>query len=166
MQPDGILYALLFRHTWLLFILVTCLNGASWWRESRSRIRADRALASGYTRLLRGWLVFGNLPWIVMGIGILTADLPTSFHYLNPRNGPVVLVWYATVVAEWVALLYWTFLRHGAETLAAHPGLLNWPREPRPWHFKVYILLLIAGGVAGLLGSLRADFPPLDWPPG
>ena len=52
---------------------------------------------------IRGWLVYGNLPWVVMGLGILFGGVPTIFHYFNPRNGPVVLIWYGTVIALWVA---------------------------------------------------------------
>jgi len=36
-------------------------------------------------------------PLIVMGLGILFGGGPTVWHYFNPWNGPVVLMWYGTV---------------------------------------------------------------------
>src|SRR6266513_4801553 len=103
MTLGDIFVQIMFRHAWLVFIAFTCINGAIWWRRGRTYIRANPALRSGYGRLIRGWLIFGNLPWLVMGVGIVFGRVPTVFHYFNPRNGPIVVAWYVTVVALWVA---------------------------------------------------------------
>ena len=92
-------------------------------------------------------------------LGILFGGVPTIWHYLNPRNGAVVLSWYGTVVALWVASIYWFFFRRGAEMLIAHPGLFNLPGD-RPWVLKGYFLLCLAGGMAGLLMMIIWDVPP------
>lgn len=159
MRPETVIDAIFFRYTWLLFIFITCLNGVVWRWRARKHISADPALAPGYARLIRGWLIYGNLPWVVMGLGILFGGVPTTFHYFNPRNGPVVLLWYGIVVALWVASVYWIFFRGGAELLIAHPGLLNLPSD-RPWILKGYFLLCLAGGVAGLLMMIFWNVPP------
>ena len=156
---EQIFFQIFFRHAWLLFILGTCLNGVVWRWRARKHISANPALAPGYSTLIRGWLLFGNLPWLVMGLGILFGGVPTIQHYFNPRNGAVVLIWYATVVALWVVSIYWFFFRRGAEMLIAHPGLLNLP-DHRPWVLKGYFLLCLAGGVAGLLMMIFWDVPP------
>jgi hypothetical protein len=143
----------------VVFILVTCLNGAAWWRRGQKHIDEEPALAPGYKKLIRGWLISGNLPWIVMGFGILYGGVPTMWHYFSPKNGPFVILFYGTVVAEWIAMVYWTFFRRGAEQLVAHPGLLNIPSS-RPWAVKVYILACLAGGVAGLLMMIFGNFAP------
>src|SRR5215471_8013343 len=78
-------------------------NAVVWRWRARKHISANPALAAGYERLIRGWLVYGNLPWGVMGLGILFGGVPTMFHYFNPRNGPVVLLWYGVVVPLWLA---------------------------------------------------------------
>jgi len=158
-RSENVIEQIFFRHAWLLFIFITCLNGVIWRWRARKYISADPTLAAGYTRLIRGWLVFANLPWLVMGLGILFGGVPTIWHYLNPRNGPVVLIWYGTVVTLWVASIYWLFFRRGAEILIAHPGLFNLPSD-RPWVLKGYFLLCLAGGVAGLLMMILWDVPP------
>jgi hypothetical protein len=157
MTPEKIIH-MMFRHAWVLFIVVTCANGAVWWWRAQRHMRTNPTLRPGYTRLIRGWLVFGNLPWLVMGLGILFGGVPTVFHYFNPRNGPVVLTWYVTVIALWAASVYWLFFQRGAETLIAHPGLMNVPGN-RPWILKAYFLLCLAGGVVGLLTMILLDLP-------
>ncbi len=158
MTPGDIFFQIMFRHAWFVFIAVTCLNGAVWWWRGQVHIRANPALRSGYERLIRGWLIYGNLPWVVMGAGIVFGGVPTVLHYFNPRNGPVVVRWYVTVVALWVVSVYWLFFQQGAEALVAHPGLLNLPSN-RPGTVKVFFLLCLAGGIAGLLVMILLDLP-------
>lgn len=147
---------LLFRYAWLLFVLVTCFNAAIWWYRARRRIAQDPGLEPGYRRLIRWWVICGNLPWLVMGAGILFGGVPTVFHYFNPRNGPFVIAFYLTVVILWIAAFYWLFFRQGTEQLVTHPGLLNLPVE-RPWAVKTFFLLALAGGVFALLTMLLGD---------
>ena len=93
-----------------------------------------------------------------MGVGIVFGGVPTIFHYFNPRNGPIVVAWYVTVVTLWVASVYWLFFQHGAEALLAHPGLLNLPSN-RPWMVKACFLLCLAVGIVGLLAMIVLDLP-------
>jgi len=115
-------------------------------------------LRQGYLKLIRGWLLFANLPWVVMGFGILFGGVPSTFHYFNPRNGPMVVAWYATIVALWIASVYWIFFREGAQTLIEYSGLLSLPSR-NPNTIKLIFLLCLAGGVLGLLAMLFGDIP-------
>src|SRR6187399_264007 len=85
---QGSWVSLFFRHAWLLFIAVTILNGAVAWRRVQPRMAAHPELRAGYRRLMRGWLVYGNVPWVVMGLGILFGGLRGIADYFHPRNGP------------------------------------------------------------------------------
>jgi hypothetical protein len=147
-----------FRHAWVLFILFQCVQGAIWWRRAQPRIAQNPELREGYCRLIRSWLIYGNLPWLVMGAGILSGAVPSTMHYFNPRNGPFVIAFYVTVVALWIATFNWMFFHGGAEALVKYPGLLNLPK--RPWAVKavkVYFLLCLAGGVVGLSVMIIAN---------
>jgi len=150
---------LIFRQAWILFIAVTSLNGFIWWWRAQPRIAENPALEAGYRRLIKAWLIWGNLPWLVMGAGIVFGGVPSTFHYFNPRNGPFVIAFYVTVVVLWIATFYWMFFRGGAETLIAHPGLFNVPGN-RPWVLKAYFLVCLAGGIVGLsmmiFGNIQA----------
>jgi hypothetical protein len=139
----------MFQHAWVLFIVVTCANGAIWWSRGKKEMAEHPELEEGYRSLIRGWLLYGNLPWVVMGVGIVFGGVPSVFHYFDPRNGPYVIAWYVTVVALWIVTAYWVFVRDGAEALIRHPGLLNLPTQ-EPWAVKALLVLMLAGGIAGL----------------
>lgn len=144
---------LIFRYAWILFVLIQCANGAVWWYRGRRKIAENPALEAGYRRLINGWVTYGNIPWLVMGAGIPFGGVPSVFHYLNPRNGPFVIMFWLSVVAVWILTFYWLFLRGGAEELISHPGLLNLPVQ-KPWIIKAYFLLTLTGGVAALVATL------------
>jgi len=146
----------LYRHAWVLFIVVTVANGAIWWWRGRAEILRDPSLADGYQTLIRGGLVFGNVPWLVMGAGVVVGGVPSVFHYFNPENGPWVVFWYITVVVLWILFAYWIYLRGGAETLLRYPGLLN-IRSREPWVLKTLIALMLMGGIAGLAAMVFGD---------
>jgi hypothetical protein len=148
----------MFQHAWVLFILVTCANGAIWWSRGKKEMAAHPELEEGYRSLVRGWLLYGNLPWIVMGAGIVFGGVPSVFHYFDPRNGPYVIAWYVTVVALWILTAFWVFVRGGAEALIRHPGLLNLPSQ-EPWAVKALLILMLAGGVAGLTLMILGHAP-------
>lgn len=149
---DGRWVILVFRHAWILFVLIECVNGAIWWRRAQPKINENPALEPGYRRLVRSWLIYGNFPWLVMGVGIVFGGVPSVFHYFNPRNGPFVIAFWLTVVTLWIATFYWLFFRDGAEDLIAHPGLLSFPIQ-RPWAVKLFFLAALAGG--GGVGMYR-----------
>jgi hypothetical protein len=155
-MPDNEHLPVVFRHAWVLLILAQCANGAIWWRRAQPRIAQDPALREGYRRLIRAWLIYGNLPWLVMVAGILSGAVPSPWHYFNPRNGPFVIAFYATVVALWIATFNWMFFHRGAEALVEHTGLLNLPIN-RPWAVKLLFLVCLAAGVVALLGMTVAD---------
>jgi hypothetical protein len=156
MQLDSAV-ELIFRHAWILAVLVTCANGASWWYRGRQPMAENPALQPGYRRLIRSFLIYENLPWLVMGAGVLFGRVPSVFHYFDPRGGgPFVIAFWVTVAILWIATCRWLF-RGGAEELVAHPGLLNVEVGPRA--IKLLFLLALAGGVSALLMMIFGVFP-------
>lgn len=63
----------------------------------------------------------------------------------------------AVVILCWGALLYWIFLRNGAETLSKYAGALS--SSPRFWQtptaFKLLAIMVVASGVFAILGNSR-----------
>lgn len=143
----------LFRHMWVLFMGATCVTALLWWNRGRTEAAGNPELAAGYRSLVRGFLIYGNLPWLVMGIGIVAGGVPSAVHYFDLRNGPFVILFYVTIVALWVASTYWVFVRGGAEALIRHPGLFNIDIQA-PWAIKMTFLLSLAAGVTALAAML------------
>jgi hypothetical protein len=138
-----------FRHAWLLLIAVTCANAGVWWVRGKNTMAEQPEREDGYRRLIRGWLIYGNVPWLVMGVGVVFGEVRSVFDYFDPQNGPYVVAWYVSVVIIWVLLARWVFFAGGADELVKHPGLLNHPpQDPRT--VKGLLVLMLMGGVAGL----------------
>jgi len=112
-----------FKHFWLVFVAVTALNGRYWWAGVQARIQAQPELEPGYRRLYRGFLFWANVPWLLMGAGILSGQVRWMFDFLEPRSGnPYVLAWWWANGAVLAAGTVWVLWGGGAETLARHPG--------------------------------------------
>lgn len=121
---------LVLRHFWLAFVATTVVNGFAWRRRVQSRIDADPELEPGYRRLFLGYMIWFNLPWVLMGIGILSGQVEWIFDYLNPRGGnTIVLAWWGSMVGILCLGSVWMYALGGAEMLERHPGVYMVP----PW---------------------------------
>ena len=154
---------LVFKHFWVAFILATVANGAIWWSRSKEFRERDPALTEGYRSLIRGLVTWGNLPWLIMGAGILFGGVPSIFHYFNPRSpNPFVVAWFGSIFVLWVAGTYWLFARGGAEQLVRHPGLIQ-PQITSASAVKALWLLCLAGGIAAVAAMYFIEFKPPEF---
>jgi hypothetical protein len=143
---------LFLRHFWLIAIAATIVNALILWVRSRRHVHRDQALESGYRTLFWGLLIWGNLPWVIMGLGVLVGGVPTVLHYLRPRDGnPYVLAFYASGVLIGTLASYWLLARGGAEMIARHPGILRVDIENPAWVKLLWCLCLGTATVAMLM---------------
>jgi hypothetical protein len=143
------LLQVIFRNAWIFLLLLTFANAASWWSRGKKEIVKHPELEKGYRKLVRNFMLLNNVPWVVMGIGILYGGVPTALHFLSPGNGPFVIAFWVSVIATWVVIAYWVLFRGGAQDLLRYPGLLNSNiRDTRT--VKALILLAGLGGAIGL----------------
>ena len=147
------------RHAWIMFIAVTTINAMMMRFRSRKYIQQQPHLAAGYQQLFTGVLFWLNLPWVVMGVGIVFGGVRSVFSYFRPRDGnPFVLTWFGVVIALWLLGFYWLFARRGAEFLVEHPGVFR--RDPQsPNMIRLIYCLMVAGGVAGTYFMFHGDIP-------
>ncbi len=116
-----------------MFVAVTCINVLYLKVHSRQHIRQRPELAAGYRRLIRGYLFWGNLPWIVMGVGLELGGLSSIFSFFRPRDGnPFVLAFFLVVIELWILGFWWLFFARGAEFLVEHPGVFRGLRAAQP----------------------------------
>ena len=141
----------LINYSWLAFIAVTVLNALVWRHRAGGHIARNPELKCGYKRLILGFVFWGNIPWVVMGLGLLVGGVSSVKDYLKPyQANPWVLAWYVTVVSLWALWLWWLFRRNGAHALVDHPGLFNIPLS-KPEHVKLLALALTLGGIVAMM---------------
>jgi hypothetical protein len=149
MQPGGD-FPLVLRQAGLLFILVACVQGAIWRKRARSRIVLDPELDSGFRTFVRVWLIYGNLPWLLLGGAVLCGALPPPLNSLDPRHSPYAGLILITIVLLWVATFEGLFFRGHAEVLLTYPGVFDVPLN-RPWAVKLWFLICLSGGITGVI---------------
>src|SRR5690606_38784976 len=117
---------LLFKHPWIVFIAFTVLNGLLLKSRSKKYIEANPDLKLGYDNYFKGWLFYGNIPWVIMMIGTLSGVTESIFDYLNPKSmNLMVLVFHFSLIVLWVLSVRWIYFKKGAEFIEKHPGLFQ-----------------------------------------
>jgi hypothetical protein len=140
---------------------MTCINVLYLKLHSRDQIRQRPELAIGYRQLIRGYLFWVNLPWIVMGVGLELGGLPSIFSYFRPRDGnPFVLAFFVIVFALWILGFWWLFFARGAEFLVEHPGVLH-GFSYSPMFIRLSYCVAVVGGIAAVLFMWFSNIPVL-----
>jgi len=147
------------KWSWVIFILVTFLNAASFALRGRREIKMHPELREGYRSITRGFVTWGNLPWVVMGVGCVYGGVPSVFSFFRPRDGnPYVLAFFCSVFLLWALGTYWLLYLNGAQKLLDHPGLLNIAIKSARG-VLVYWFLSLAGGIVGTVLMFFFDVP-------
>jgi hypothetical protein len=140
----------IFDNGWVLFILITVFNSFYLKARSQKIIVEKPDLQEGYDQLFKGYLTYLNIPWVVMGIGVLFGGVPGVFGFFNPRDGNIfVLAFHATVVILWILSIWWIYFKGGAEFLVKYPGVFNQDIKS-PILLKVLFAVMLIGGIFGM----------------
>ena len=119
------LFELISKYFWAAAITLTCVNILIYRSRSKKYIRQDPQLTETYKKLFRRFLLWMNIPWLVMGLGCTVGDVPSLWQYFRPKDGnPYVLAWFGSVIILWILGTYWLFLKNGAKIISEHPGAL------------------------------------------
>jgi len=147
---------------WLIAIGVTCANAYLLRLRAAAETARNPELKEGYDQLFKGYLVCLNLPWLVMGLGILWGGARGVFDYFDPRAGnPYVLAFHVTVFVLWGLMIFWVYLGGGAEFLVRYPGVMNADIKSSLL-LKFLLALMLVGGMAGEIAMWSRALPILD----
>lgn len=114
------------KYFWIILILVTSINATVWSYKSKKHIEENPDLKESYKKLIRGFLIYGNIPWLIMGLFSLTGIIQNSFMILEPSNlNAGVIIWHLSVIIILALGTYWIFAKNGAQILEKHPGLFQ-----------------------------------------
>lgn len=115
----------IFNFIWVAFIAVTTLNAFVLKYRSQKYIKGKPELEPGYNQLVKGIIFYGNIPWVIVGMGNLfryTSNL-TDYLYIKSLN-PFIILFYVSVFILWLLGIRWIYFKKGAEFLEEHPGLV------------------------------------------
>jgi hypothetical protein len=94
---------IIFKQAWILLMAVTIANALTLKFRSKKYIAQNPALEEGYKKIFKGFIIFGNIPWIIVAFGNLTGLTNSIFDFFNPGAlNPVVLIFHASIIVLWV----------------------------------------------------------------
>ncbi len=146
----------IFKHFWLLLIVATFINSFIIKFNSKKYILKNSDLEEGYSKLFKGMLFYLNIPWLIMGIGMLFGMTKNSFDFFNPKAmNPIVLTFHGSIIVLWVLSIWWIYFNKGAEFLANHPGAIQIQgpgikKNLTAKQIKMFWPIFILGGVFGM----------------
>ncbi len=161
------MFELWIKYFWVIAIIGTCANAFFYRHRSQEYIKDNPELAEGYSSLFKGYLIWMNIPWVVMGIGSTIGGVPSILHYFNPQDGnPYVLAWFGSIFLLWTLGFYWIFFKGGAETLVKYPGAVQFHSPmtknknlTNPTHIKLFWCVCLLGGIFGVVMMWTQNIP-------
>ncbi len=120
------------------------------WHNQKKQVLSQRPeLADSYDRVMWGYTIFHSLPWLMMGIGILSGSVASMFDFVRPRSGNLfVLAFFFVIVVSILALFVWVWAFGGAVYLSPH--MMKSPTKIKLQIALVTLFLLFIIGTAFL----------------
>ena len=147
---------IVFKYFWIILIIVTLINGFILKTRFKKYSDEKPELKIGYDKYLKGYLIFGNIPWVIMMIGSLSGMTESMNDYFNPKAmNPIVLIFHASIVILWILSIRWIYFKKGAEFIEMHPGLtrkssISGNTDLTAKQVKLLFPLMLLGGIIGL----------------
>jgi hypothetical protein len=124
------LFNIVGRYFWFLCLGLSAYQYFVGIRGLSAKDPADPRAGAEAISLRRWFAVISDLPWVVMGWGILVGGVPNVWYFLQPGSGnPYVLAWFASVSAVALWFTFWVFFLEGAEKVVVlQPFEIKWHR--------------------------------------
>ena len=156
---------IILKEFWAVLILVTIMNGFLLKNRLKEYIQKKPELQKGYDDYVKGYLIFLNIPWIIMGIGNLSGLTNDIQEFFTPRlMNPIVLTFHASLVICWTLSFRWIYFKNGAEFIEKHPGLVERPSlsgnsTVTARQVKIFYPLMLLVGIFALVMMWTMDNP-------
>ncbi len=114
------------RYFWALALALGAINAIIIYGRTESYRQKDPTLVPGYKMLIRWYFILSNIPWVIMGWGIMSGRVASIWTYLHPRRGGFFTEsFFFSIVSLWLLFGYWIYFAGGAETLSKYPGVFR-----------------------------------------
>lgn len=112
---------------------------------------------SGYGIIFKSFLIYGSIPWFIIGIGNTLGLTESVFDYFQPsKMNPIVLLFHLSIVVIWILLIRFIFFKNGAKFLENHHGIIrvnsfgNVNDKPSENTIKLITIVGIIGGIIAM----------------
>lgn len=145
------------QYIWILFILVNFFNAYLLRKKAAVFIEESPEKENGYKIIFKNFLIYGSIPWIIIGIGNTFGLTESVFDYFQPyKMNPIVLLFHFSILVIWILLIRFIFFKNGAKFLENHPGIIrvnsfgNINDNPSENTIKLITIVGIIGGIIAI----------------
>lgn len=157
---------ILFKNFWILFILVTIFNVFTFKKKAAKLIIDHPEKENGYNLIFKNFLIFGIIPWLIVGFGNTFGFTSSVFDYLQPaKMNAFVLIFHFSIIIIWILMVRFIFFKNGGKFLENHHGLFvvnnfgNVNENPSEKTIKLITGFALIGGIFGMIMMWFVDIP-------
>ncbi len=150
-----------------MFIPVTAIN--AFLGENRPKKYSDETpeLPEGYNNYFKGYLILGSIPWVLVGMGVLSGQADSIFDFFNPKSDKIFIqLFFGYIILTWLLGIWWIYFKKGAEFIEEHPGIiqrktLRGKTDVTARQVKTFFPLMLLGGVVAiaLMWNMDIELP-------
>ncbi|WP_190811679.1 hypothetical protein [Flagellimonas sp. S3867] len=154
-----------FKHAWILFLFVTVINAFLGKKSTKKLSDQNPELKEGYNNYFKGYITLGSMPWILMGLGVLTGQAESIFDFFNPRSEKwIIQLFFGYLIIIWMLGIWWIYFKKGAEFIEEHPGLvqrrtLSGKSNVTARQVKIFFPLMLFGGIMAIVLMWNMNLP-------
>lgn len=122
----------------------------------------------GYNTVFKTFLLYGSIPWLIIGIGNSSGLTNSIFDYFQPRDlNPMVLTFHFSIIVIWLLIVKFIFFKNGAAFLENHPGIIQFKgpgfenKTLKSSQIKLFTIVMIVAGVIAMLLMWNIQIPPI-----
>lgn len=142
------------KYFWLLGIISTSINLLMMRIRCQKHIKKNPELEDSYKNILRYFFTFGNIPWLVLGVGQTIGKIDSPLELLIlPNDNPYKIIFWISYIGVFLLANYWIFFRNGAEILSNHPGIL-FPTKDKAIKLKLFSITVLVANIIFLIVAL------------
>lgn len=155
---------LLFKHFYIFIILGGFANYFSFRKRAKTLAHTHPDLTAGNQKILKAILIYGNLPWIFWGIGVLCGRIDSPVELFQPADlNPFVLLVHACILLIYFLLVKFVFFNNGAAFLEKHMPIFQHPRgkgiSASAIQIKIFTGVMIFFGLTVLTALWFVEIP-------
>jgi len=138
----------LFRHLWAVGVMIVAVNHLMGVKQLRSATRGDPVARAKGGRLLIGSTLFQAVPWIILGIGIVSGSIDSVFAaFSSQTDDPYVTAVWLFAIGGSALVSLWILFAGGAVFVSKY-GAGLFPQPVRVRHVRVIGVVLSVVAVA------------------
>lgn len=154
----------IFKNAWVLILIAIVFNAFNGKKRTKKYSDQNPDLKKGYDNYFMGYLILGSIPWLLVGLGVLSGQVDSIFDFFNPKSEKIFIqLFFGYLILIWMFGIWWVYFNKGAEFIEKHPGIveqrtLSGKSNVTARQVKLFFPLMLLGGIIAIVAMWHMDF--------